>query len=180
LDGSKLQPDSDDYKLVFISSDSSSKDSDAELDCDWDYFEASRREEPPQPVVGVFGEVARMRPPCASCGLDVLQGLVPVPYPVPVPVPVPFAGSEADFLDALRLRLRPPPALHAWYQSLLRGGGDSFWPRVAAEEAAVQCDMERLHAPPAPDSSDDEFETVFVVNASDEDSDDAVSIFICL
>jgi len=59
LDGSKMQPDGDDYKLVFISSDSSSKESNSDVelaldDCDWDYFESTvhrdkKRDEPPPP-----------------------------------------------------------------------------------------------------------------------------------
>jgi len=143
---------------------------------------------------------------------------IPIPYPVPVPiaVPVPFSGSETDFLDALRLKLRPPlvpPYLHAWYQSLLRGGGGGLEhmamtsattttttttttavvaDKAVGSDAGVQCDMreeqrqvpEHLAVEPAEkidnepallqedDSSDEDgqFETVFVVNASDEDS----------
>jgi hypothetical protein len=81
LDGSKMQPDGDDYKLVFISSDSSSKESNSDIefaleDCDWDYFESTvqkdkKKEEPPPPLMqqqipaptpallagGSFGEV---------------------------------------------------------------------------------------------------------------------------
>lgn len=138
---------------------------------------------------------------------------IPIPYPVPVPiaVPVPFSGSETDFLDALRLKLRPPlvpPYLHAWYQSLLRGGGGfehmamtsatatttttttvtaAVADKAVGSDAGVQCDMreeqrqvpehlavEKIeNEPQQEDESSDEdgqFETVFVVNASDEDS----------
>ncbi|KAF4530581.1 hypothetical protein B566_EDAN006787, partial [Ephemera danica] len=52
LDAGKIHPESDDYKLVFISSDSSSKGSNSDVeftytdDCDWDYFEACPAEKP--------------------------------------------------------------------------------------------------------------------------------------
>ncbi|XP_065350564.1 uncharacterized protein LOC135946307 isoform X2 [Cloeon dipterum] len=278
LDGSKMQPDSDDYKLVFISSDSSSKESNSDIefaleDCDWDYFESSvqkekissftapagRREEQQMPSTvnnsltgGTFGEmferpsgpldrqwslpeVMRLqnRPqatahPCENCGFDLLAGLgaptttnfIPIPYPVPVPiaVPVPFSGSEGDFLEALRVKLRPPlvpPYLHQWYQGLLRGAAASAAAAAASSssstgdapsdlrsvttsclsadkqsDAGVQCDISEMQerqvpaavtaeededdsdAPSSPEEdSDDEFSTVFVVNASDSESD---------
>ncbi|XP_059490758.1 uncharacterized protein LOC132205615 [Neocloeon triangulifer] len=224
LDGSKMQPDSDDYKLVFISSDSSSKESNSDIefaleDCDWDYFESTaqrekmatptasaatpKREEPPSLTStallgGSFGEMyerpaaaldrqwslpelmrlqSRATPShsCENCGFELLHGLstnfVPIPYPVPVPiaVPVPFSGSEADFLEALRVKLRPPmvpPYLHQWYQNLLRDSWQekqqsdlrpvavmtpSLSPAVDKQtDAGVQCDISEMQTRQTP------------------------------
>ncbi|KAG8230856.1 hypothetical protein J437_LFUL010777 [Ladona fulva] len=92
LDEGKIQPDGEDYKLVFISSDSSSKasttnsdeEAPAEEDCDWDYFEPARavvvRE------IGGGGE---------SEGVDG----VPPPSPIPSPAPPPASPPQ----------LRPTP-----------------------------------------------------------------------
>ncbi|XP_053603872.1 uncharacterized protein LOC128671445 isoform X2 [Plodia interpunctella] len=86
----RMRPE--DYRLVFLSSDSSCRDDTEDSsstssaappapdDCDWDYFEPGAAPPPPPPR-----HTPQVCPRTCSCGAE--PRIVAVPVPVPVPVP---------------------------------------------------------------------------------------------
>ena len=103
--GKNFIPDSEDYKLVFISSsDSSSREelhsddgsSTCSLktaglleDCDWDYFECWTRTPTDSGPVAADRSQDSLRPRSVRCASCPPHSFIPVPVPVPVPVFVP-------------------------------------------------------------------------------------------
>lgn len=99
--GKNFSPDSDDYRLVFISSSDSSSREELQSDdtsstcsglgllddCDWDYFECWSRVPPLESAPADRLDSQRSR--SVRCGVCPPHSLIPVPFPVPVPVFVP-------------------------------------------------------------------------------------------
>ncbi|XP_075971578.1 bitesize isoform X4 [Anticarsia gemmatalis] len=105
----------EDYRLVFLSSDSSCREDTEDSsstassaappapdDCDWDYFEPGASAAPPVPPPTKHAPQACPRP--CSCGAE--PRIVAVPVPVPVPVPA------ALWPALLAFPTQTPPAPH--------------------------------------------------------------------